>query len=318
MLIFELPSTPDSEGLRVSTLGSCRVHIPLRMLADRGELSHCAQGMSLTFTAAEALQIVDLMVSERRIPDALCPFVFGADRMPAAHLLRRSLRRGLDAVLVEVSDLRQFRYGDTCLRTNLFTRNFVRSYGGALLPWFRQLCSGQATDEASVQAALEGLRESGQGVDEQVVDLLRGVRMEIPGCAEIVQALDAMMSMLGGRWTVIGALEAPGHEGQLLRDRRALNDILERAARECGAVFYNPTRLIIDHGRATVMDRGGADVYEYAPDFYPMVAETWVRLARRSSSPAKATSVGDAPATPPLFSKSPDRPNWPNASTPSR
>ena len=46
-----------------------------------------------------------------------------------------------------------------------------------------------------------------------------------------------MMSMLAGRWTVIGALEAPGHEGQLMRDRRALNDILERAARECGAVF---------------------------------------------------------------------------------
>lgn len=290
MRIFEAPSTPDSEGLRVATLGSCRVHIPLGMLAGRGELTLCEQGMPLTHTAAEALQILDLIMGAKRIPDALAPFVFGAEEIPPAGLLRENLRRGLDAVLLEVSQARQFRYGDIFLQTNLFSRHFVRSHGSALLPWFRLLCSGRAIDDAVIRSALDSLREGGRQPDEQLVDLLRGVRMEIPGCAEIGHAVEAMMARLGGRWTVIGALEAPGHDGPIMRHRHALNETLEQAARQCGAAFYNPTQLIVDHGRETVLDGGGADIHEYAPDFYPMVAKTWLDLARRERPPAKPPS----------------------------
>ena len=260
--------------------------------------------MALTHTAAEALQTLDLIIDDRQIPDILCPFVFGADQAPPVDALRRNLRRSLDAVLLEVSESRQFCYGDICLQTNLFSRNFVRPLGGALLPWFRQLCSGRAIDEAIVQSALENLGEVGHRADDQMVDLLRGIRMEIPGAEEVARTLDAMMSKLAGRWTVIGALEAPGDDGAIMRNRRALNATLERAARRCGAVFYNPTQMIMDHGRATVLDSGGADIHEYAPAFYPKVAETWVGLARRGRPPAKATSVDNSPTAPPAVSRS--------------
>ncbi|MBA3810157.1 MAG: hypothetical protein H0X27_00630 [Caulobacteraceae bacterium] len=246
----------------MATLGSCRVHIPLGRLAGLGELTHYTQGMALTHTAAEAMQTLDLVMGARRIPEALALFVFGAEPLPPPDLLREGLRRGIDAVLLEVSQARQFLYGDICLQTNLFSRHFIRAHGGALLPWFRLLCGGRTIDEAVIQSALENLRAGGHRPDEQVVDLLRGVRMEIPGRVEIARTLEAMMVKLGGRWTVIGALEAPGHEGAIMRQRRALNATLEQAAGQCGAAFYNPTRLIIDHGRATVLDGGGADIHE--------------------------------------------------------
>jgi hypothetical protein len=298
MIIFDLPPTNDISGLRALSLGSCRVTNPIIILRERGDLRLCALGLTSHHTAPEALQSLRVVNGELRIPDALCPYIFDTEVTPPVDHLRDLVATGIDAFILEVCADKQFSFGEILLQENFVVRDLVQPYRGALLGWFREVCRGHSPDEECIRTALENLRLGGFEPGESMAELLRGVRMRTQDTDEITGALGAMMSQFGGRWVVIGAFEVPGHEGAIMKDRQTLNAKLVSAARHCGAVFYDPTELLVEYGKATALDESGANIYEYAPSFYPTVGEGLVNLARTGrASPSKACEPG-IPAVP--------------------
>ena len=283
MVIFELPADSAGEGLRASVLGSCRVRNPIFTLRDRGDLKIFAEGPTPTHTVGEALQTLDIVLGERQIPDALSPYIFETERTPAMHRLSKTLREGVDVFVLEVSDDKLFSYGDIHFNQNFVARNLIQAQRGALLDWYRQICRGATADEECVQAALAKMREGGLRHDGHMADLLRGVRLEREDGEEINQSLAALIAKAGGRWIVVGAVAVPGHEGAIMRDRRDLNAKLEKAGAHCGATFFDPSQLIADHGQANVLAAQGADIYEYADEFFPMLGEILVGMVRAAA-----------------------------------
>src|SRR5471030_816693 len=172
MVIFELPATRDGGDLRATSLGSCRVRNPLFVLRDRGDLRIRVDGPTPTHTAAEALQSLAVVLGEKSIPEALNPYIYESDHRPSADRLAGALREGIDVFLLEISDDKQFSYGDIRLNQNFVSRNLVQTHRGALLDWYREICRGQHAAESSVKAALERLRDSGSQPDEAMADLL--------------------------------------------------------------------------------------------------------------------------------------------------
>lgn len=284
----------------MAALGSCRTHGPLAALADRGSLRFCAQRpIFFIHTATEALQILRIVAGERGLSEALSPYVFGTKAIPSLEPFRLAMRGDLDAFLVEISHDRQFVHGDTQLQAGYLSAHLVRPRGSALLPWFRELCAREGeVSESTVEAALETLRRSGREPDALTIDLMRHTRMERHGRAEIVETLGAIRSRLDGRLVVVGHIEVQGHVGAVMNDRRVLNAKLREAAAGCGADFFDPSPLVAKHGRAVALENGGADIYEYAPDFRPIVGEAllaaasggrsgWTSQPRRDAGPAQ-------------------------------
>ena len=212
--------------------------------------------------------------------------------------LGRTLAEGVDVFLLEVSDDKQFSYGDIYLNQNFVSRNLVQAQRGALLDWYRQICRGKVADETCVQAALEKMRDGGLRHDDQMADLLRRVRLDRHSGEEITQSLAALMSKGGGRWVVVGAMVDPGQDGAIMRDRRGLNEKLKEAAAQCGATFFDPSQLIADHGKSTVLAGDGADIYEYAEAFYPTLGRALARLMRDGAGATRRISPLPAPGSP--------------------
>ena len=274
-------------ALRVACLGSCRVRRPLQALRDRGDLRMCDRGLGATHSAAEALQALRLIRGETYVSDALAPYVFEAETTPSTARLAQTLSGGVDVFLLEICDDRQFSCDHVLLQHNFVLRNLVQPYRGALLPWYRAVCENGAVDEDCVQIALANLRDAGVRPPEGMADLLRGMRLRRAGGEDIGGALDEMMAKGGGRWVVVGAITIPDHDGAIMRDRRALNERLEALAASRGVVFYDPTDLIVAHGRETVLDSKGANINEFARSFHAILGETLVSLVRAAAPPAK-------------------------------
>lgn len=287
MVIFELPAHQRVGDLRAWALGSCRVRNPLFVLRDRGDLRIRAEGPTPTHTAAEALQSLAIVAGECVIPDYLHPLIFESEHRPAIDRLARTHREGIDVFLLEISDNRQFTYGDILLNQNFVSRHLVQPQRGALLNWYREISRGEFALEATVQAALANLREGGFRHDEQMAGLLRGIRLEQCDPREIAHTLEAMAARMGGRWIVVGPFATPGDEGDIMRRRRAFNEALSEAAARSDAVFYDPSRLLVQHGRAIALAGGGADIYEYAESFYPTVGQVLISLVRSVGPPRR-------------------------------
>jgi len=280
MVIFEAPLTPK-RGVRALAFGSCRVTNPIIALRNRGDLKICAWGLDAHHTAPEGLQSLRVVTGELRIPDALSPYIFETETTPPVDKVQEWVRAGIDVFVLEVSTDQQFCFGEYLLQQNFVARRLVHPHRGVLLDWYRTVCRGEAPSEECVQAALEKFRAGGAEPRLEFIELLRGVRLKTQDSVEITGALGRMMSRFGGRWLVVGPFEIPGQEGAIMKDRRLLNATLAEAAGKCGAIFYDPTHLVVEHGAGTALDGGGADIYEYAPSFYPTVGENLVRLVRQ-------------------------------------
>ena len=285
MVIFELPAHRRVGDLRAWALGSCRVRNPLFVLRDRGDLRIRADGPTPTHTAAEALQSLAIVMGECAIPEGLHSLIFESEHRPAIDRLARTQREGIDVFLLEISDDRQFTYGDILLNQNFVSRHLVQAQRGALLDWYREISRGSFAEETTVETALAKLREGGFRHDEQMASLLRGIRLERCEARDVAATLEAMAAKMGGRWIVVGPFATPGDEGDIMRRRRVFNGTLSEAAARCGAVFYDPSRLLVQHGRAVALAGGGADIYEYAESFYPTVGEALVELVRSVGPP---------------------------------
>lgn len=279
MVIFELPATRHGGDIRSTALGSCRIRNPISVLRDQGELRIRAEGPTPTHTAAEALQSLAVVLGEQTIPPALSTFVFESAPGPPDRLAR-ALREGIDVFVLEISDDKQFSYDGICLNQNFVSRNLVQAHRGALLDWYREICRGRLAEESSVQTALTKLRDSGARHDGPMADLLRGIRLERSAGLQIAETLGALTEKMQGRWIVVGPFAIPGDDGDIMRRRRAFNEDLSAASARCGALFYDPSQLLLTHGVATALAGGGVDIYEYADSFYPTVGETLVGLAR--------------------------------------
>src|SRR5665213_2445099 len=168
MIIFEMPSEAGAPGLRVLFVGSCRLRFPISALADRGDAWLFTQGLSATYTAADALQMVDFVLGDLDIPDGLSPYIFNAEKAPSPEILKKVLNGGVEIFLLEVSTDKQFVYGDICLQENFVMLNLVQAHRGAVLDWYREICLGGVADDACIQIALEKLRQGGFRHDDHM------------------------------------------------------------------------------------------------------------------------------------------------------
>jgi hypothetical protein len=298
MVVFDLPATREGGALRAVALGSCRVKNPMFVLRDQGDLRVVADGPTPTHTAEEAAQSLAFFMGERTIREDLNQFIFEYDHRPTQARLARALTQPADVYMLEISDDKQFSYRDVFLNQNFVSRHFVQPHRGALLDWYREIARNKQAEEDCVQAALGNLRDGGYRHDEAMADLLRGIRLDRRDGDQIATTVEDLKAKFGGRWIIVGPFTVPGDKGAVMTRRREFNQGLKAVATRCNAKFFNPTKLIKEHGKDGVLD-GGVSIYEYEESFYPTLGQALVRQIR-AVGPTKREAASTPNAGTPL------------------
>lgn len=301
MVVCELPATREGPALRALVLGSCRVRNPMFTLRNQGLLRIQAELPTPTHTAEEAMQALTIVMGDTDTPAFLDPYIFESPSRPNFDRVRDYMNRGIDVFMLEVSDFRQFSFQGICLNQNFVTRHLVQPYRGALLEWYRQISWERPGREETVDRAIANLQAAGYPYEGEIVDLLRHVRLEPTPEEQIRHTLVALSSRMGGRWVIVGPFAIPGDEGAVMTRRRGFNAVLAEAARSAGALFFDPSQLLVEYGPATALAGGGADVYEYSEAFYPTLGRALVSQMKtvgsrsdRAGFRAAGQSAGEA------------------------
>jgi hypothetical protein len=296
MLIFDVPREPKLAGLRVASLGSCRARNPVIALGRQQAVRIRGSLDVPTHTAAEALQCVRFISGALSIPEIINHYIFATQDAPSTSQIVQLTDGGVDACLLEVSDHKQFSFEGFRLQQNFVSTRLVQPHRGALLSWYRQVCQRGAADEAAVETALDKLRQGGYRHDAEMARLLRGVTLQSLTLDEVTADIAAVAAAVARKMVVVGAFQVPGEHGAVMDARSALNAQLEVAAAHAGALYFDVSALIAEYGRERSLDHGGADIYEFAEGFMPIVGAAYISRLRMVTQSSSAPSGAPSPA----------------------
>jgi len=281
MLVIDIPHTgPGKRSQRVAVLGSCRVRTPCLLLANRGAALHVWGTQILTHTVTEAVQNLEFSLGRHQIPAELAPYIFEA-AIPTLNDRPRGLLNSVDTFLIEIADLRHTRVGQYYLQQNYFNRQFLVPNAAQLLPWFRELSSGAVPSDATIDAAIDGLRRAGKEVTANIELILRSARSEKLDAEGLADTLRA--SSVGGskRVILVSNFAVPDDTGSLMKDRRSLISNVRQAAATLGAEFFDPSVFFEEYDRKVIL-QDGTNLFEYDVAFNHVVADRLLTLIRGS------------------------------------
>lgn len=288
MRVFDVPGRYIGCGrqLRVAVHGSCRVHDPFESLALSGEFVKVwAIDAFVSYTLSEACQVLQYVLEGKELPARLLPFIIGnADKLAPWEPAHKRILEGVDAFIVEVSELREIRFRQCFFQMQEFVRNFVTEYGPALTPWFAAFSTEKFISEELVSEALLSLPDVPTAEYEFVETILRETRLERIDVDAMVDGIKRINANLDTRCLFVSHFTVPKLTGTIMEDRRNLAEILRQATDSCGVEFFDPTELVAHHGREQVLADAGRDIYHYEPRFRAQVAESLLQRVQSSGS----------------------------------
>jgi hypothetical protein len=321
MLVFDLKSQGDAVQ-RVAVIGSCRVRNPLLKLREAGnhDLKWIVSKPPLTHSFNEARQIIRYVKREVEIPDVIAPFIFETARTPKLDGYPEDLLSTVDTVIIEMCDLKQVHFQDFYFQNNYFARNFVRKHANQLLSWYRNFSRGIAISDDVVAQSLGALHAAGVEVTETTEAILRDTRIYSPDAEVISDDAKKLVFDRKKRWIFFSHFSDPEDESTVMSDRRGLAAAIKAAAKEVGAEFFDPSRLVQHYGRNNVLRGDGADIYEYAHEFFPALGHIMCSILNKGTDgnldlpqygrpvgqepkQTKAKSAAASPAVPPTKSE---------------
>jgi len=272
MLVFDIKLQGGSTQ-RVAVIGSCRVRNPLLKLREAGspDLKWIVSKPPLTHSFNEARQIVRYVNREIEIPDVIAPYIFETARTPSLEGYPQDVLSTVDTFIVEMCDLKQVQFRDFYFQNNYFARNFVRKHASELLSWYRNFSRGIAISDDVVAQSVAALQAAGVTVTGTTEAILRDTRIYSPDAATISDDAKKLCFDRKKRWIFFSHFSDPEDDSSVMVERRRLATAVEGAAKEIGAEFFDPSRLLQHYGRHNVLRGNGADIYEYAYEFFPVL-----------------------------------------------
>ncbi len=255
---------------RVTAIGTCRLHSPLKRAADAfGFEMSMGRIYGYVHTTAEALQQLRHVLGEGSPPQHLAPLISGRTYYSKSG----EVWKGADVTFLELPSRKTISLGDTHLQLNRLQQALAES--PVLLSILMRL--GR---KDQILERLE-LLEAEQTFHEQNLDhreLLTRTIIELQSLDEMTQGLMALRHSLPGRLLVVTHCNAKGNRENPITDRCKTVSMVEEACRSLEVSCYNPTALMESFGQVNALEHGGSDVNHYTPEFEVALAADLHRL----------------------------------------
>jgi hypothetical protein len=230
----------------ILAIGSCRIFRPLRHLHESGriKLLNYSENQWFTHTAAAARQFVDILDGTIQIPVELRRATLEADVVFPSDM-RASAPLRADAVIVEVSSLKQHRVGGIEL-------NAHKVYGIA------------------VESGLN-YRPIVQGVTSDLPDdhVLKPMRVDYATQGELAKDLLSIRDRLACPLMTVNHLYSEMPDGTAAPDRVRLTAALQQLGLQHDIPMHDTQPAIAEYGIEVALK----DQNHYRSDFEPVVGE---------------------------------------------
>lgn len=256
--------------LRITPIGTCRIHSPLRRAAARYEIEvDVRRNYGYVHTSVEALQQLEFLLGETDFP------------LPVAPLIMRDGKDGdyynevwepADLHLIEISSAKSIKCDGNPIQSNYLYRQFAdffansarsRSYWNLVKKGHRGRLSAFLRDQPSFRMLQSSDR-----------DLLLSMSIEQQSFKSVKEDMERIVERLGADRvlfvTHVNAL-TPDHEKIPSRDR--LIHWVRLAAEQIGVGVFDPTPSMLEFGQERALEKAGLDLTHYTPAFFEKLYE---------------------------------------------
>jgi len=243
-----------SDGpLRILTLGSCRVHNPIRDAAALAEAPveavYDELGLPYSYyfhTVRANLQFLSILTRDRTVQPAAWPWLFFEGRFAVPQIARsggvRALIDSADAILVEVCAEEEIVSGDIALHGQEILRSFVAQGSTATQAWWAALSRGDDARPFFDAAAAE-VRDQAPWATPASLAILADAQSYKPSESEIAEGLRELVAVAGKPVFVVTHADAMTTSGQPIARRRAFIETVVSACARAGVPVFQPGTL---------------------------------------------------------------------------
>jgi len=273
--------------LRVTPIGTCRIHTPLKRAAARYPLEvDLGRNYGFVHTSGEALQLVQFLQADRQFrPEVLPLFVRDGD---LTRFDAESWQAG-DLHLVEISSGKRLMCGPDAVQLNYVTRHFADFF--ASRERTRQFWS--LLRKASRQELFDFLnaQPSYQALEPADRELLTSLTMEQLSFGSVKSDMAEIVERLGrDRLVFVTHINALTPDGTVIPSRDRVIRWVKLAARELDVQCFDPTDYLEAFGQRRALEQDGLDLTHYTPAFADHIYDA----LHRTHVSSLITAVGDA------------------------
>lgn len=255
--------------LRITPLGTCRIHTPLRRGCSRQPVELDLQrNYGFVHTSAEAVQQLRYLTGEKTFRPEVLPLVFRSSEDAAC--LEAQSWQPTDVHVVEISSAKRIRCGPDEVQGNYLQRHFPDFF--ASNERARQFWNLVKTgDRTEVLRFIQAQPSYGR-MDPNDRRLLMDLSMEQQSFRTVKSDMAEIVDRLGrDRVVFVSHVNAALPDGSPIASRDRLIRWVRLAADQLGVSLFDPTSLMLEVGQEQALENAGLDLTHYTPSFSDQV-----------------------------------------------
>ncbi|WP_205480841.1 hypothetical protein [Sphingomonas arenae] len=260
--------------LRVTPIGTCRIHTPLRRGSSHRSVElDLRRNYGFVHTSAEALQQLRFLMGEKAFRPDVVPLVFRTDEL--SELTAQSWEPS-DLHVVEISSAKRIRCGPDEVQGNYLQRHFPDFFASneRARQFWNIVKMGNRTEVLEFVAQQPSYRR--MTPDER--RLLTELSMEQQSFRTVKSDMAEIVERLGrDKVLFVTHVNAALPDGTLIASRDRLIRWVKLAAEQLGAACFDPTPLMQDVGQEQALENEGLDLTHYEPAFSDQVFDQLYR-----------------------------------------
>ena len=277
-------------NFRITPIGTCRIHTPLRRASARYPVSlDLRRNYGFVHTSAEALQLLRFLQGEKEFSAAAAPLVFrGAD--PEA--FNNEQWQASDLHVVEISSSKKISCGADSVQGNYVQRYFSDFFAGRerARNFWNLVKMGHRQDLVDFLEA----QRSYQLLSPTDQRLLSELSMEQLSFKAIKSDMSEILDRLGrDKVLFVTHVNALAPDGEQIPTRDRLIRWVKMAADQLGAEVFDPTDTMNDVGQEAALENNGLDLTHYNLPFSDLLYDKMHRAHVSSRITGQAGEEAD-------------------------
>lgn len=251
-------------NLRITPIGTCRIHTPLRRAAGRYPVEmDLKRNYGFVHSSGEALQLVRFLQGDKTFAPETAPLIFREGDV--GRYVGEKWEPG-DLHVVEISSSKLIMSGGDAVQANYIAHHFADFFASpkrSLTFWtlVRKGHRGALLDFVRQQTPYERMPSANR-------KLLLSLTMEQQSYRSLVADMTEIVERLGKDKVVfvthVNALTA---DDAVIPARDRLIRLVKAAAEQLGVPVYDPTRAMKRFGQQRAMENGGLDLTHFTTAF---------------------------------------------------
>jgi tetratricopeptide (TPR) repeat protein len=251
--------------LRITPIGTCRIHSPLRRAAARYPIEiDLRRNYGFVHTSEEALQQIEFLLGEKDFAPAVAPLIMRDGKDGDYY---NQTWEPADLHLVEISSAKSITCGGEAVQSNYLYRHFADFFANSLRArtyWnlVKKGHRGRLSAYLREQPSFRMLHSSER-------DLLLSMSIEQQSFKSVKSGMERIVDRLGAdRVLFVTHVNALTPDEERIPSRDRLIRWVTLAAEQIGVGVFDPTASMLEFGQDRALEKAGLDLTHYTPAFF--------------------------------------------------